>query len=164
MGLEIQTNAGVKTIRHGGSIDGFNSHLAYVPDQQIAVIVLSNVEGVGAAAMGSQLLDVALGKPAFLVNEHQPVAIASVDLLPLAGTFQFSSSFSLTFQVDGDHLSASAPGESALPLTYEGIRSGHPTFYAQSVFAELEFVKDASGKIETVILHQAGHDETGHRR
>ncbi len=129
----------------------------------IAVIVLGNVAGTSAAGMASQLLDVALGKQIALISEHRAVPITTSELRAFLGTFQFGSSFALTFAVREDQLTAAAPGESALPLIYEGLRAGHPTFYAATVFAELEFIRDGSGEINTVILHQAGHDEIGRR-
>jgi CubicO group peptidase (beta-lactamase class C family) len=163
LGVEISTNTNLQVVRHGGEIDGFNSYLSYVPERQIAVIVLSNVAGTASAGMASQLLDVALGKQVALISEHHAVPISVNELKVFLGTFQFGPSFALTFGVREDQLTAAAPGESSLPLIYEGLRVGHPTFYAATVFAELEFIPDGSGEINTVILHQAGHDETGRR-
>jgi CubicO group peptidase (beta-lactamase class C family) len=163
LGVEVSTNTNLQVVRHGGAIDGFNSYLAYVPERQIAVIVLGNVAGTSAAGMASQLLDVALGKQVALISEHRAVPITTSELRAFLGTFQFGSSFAITFAVREDQLTAGAPGESALPLIYEGLRAGHPTFYAATVFAELEFIRDGSGEINTVILHQAGHDEIGRK-
>jgi hypothetical protein len=154
----------LQVIRHGGAIDGFNSYLIYVPERQIAVIVLSNVAGTASAGMASQLLDVVLGKQVALISEHRAVPISANELRAFLGTFQFGPSFSLTFAKQEEQLTAAAPGESALPLIYEGLRTGHSIFYAATVFAELEFIRDPSGEVNTVILHQAGHDEMGRRR
>jgi CubicO group peptidase (beta-lactamase class C family) len=163
LGVEISTNANLQVVRHGGAIDGFNSYLSYMPERQIAVIVLSNVAGTASAGMASQLLDVALGKQVALISEHRAVPISTNELRAFLGTFQFGPSFALTFAEKEDQLTAAAPGESALTLIYVGLRAGHPTFYAATVFAELEFIRDGSGEINTVILHQAGHDEIGRR-
>jgi hypothetical protein len=114
--------------------------------------------------MASQLLDIALGKQITPISEHHAVPITTNDLRAFLGTFEFGPSFALTFAEQEDQLTAAAPGESALPLIYEGLRAGHPTFYAATVFAELEFIRDGSGEMNTVILHQAGHDQTGRRR
>ena len=45
-GLFVQTKDGHKRIDHGGGIEGFNTELAYYPDDKVTVIVLANVNGV----------------------------------------------------------------------------------------------------------------------
>jgi len=44
-GLFISTSGGHKKIYHGGSIEGFNTELAYYPEDRLAVIVLANLNG-----------------------------------------------------------------------------------------------------------------------
>jgi CubicO group peptidase (beta-lactamase class C family) len=59
-GLGVHTTAGHKVIEHNGGIEGFNTDLAYYPDDQLAVVVLGNLNGpageigerLGAAALG----------------------------------------------------------------------------------------------------------------
>lgn len=41
-GLTVDSYQGHKTIRHSGTDAGFNSHMAYFPDERLGVIVLSN--------------------------------------------------------------------------------------------------------------------------
>jgi hypothetical protein len=41
---------------------------------------------------------------------------------------------------------------------YQGERAGTPVFFAPQPNAEIEFVPGPSGAIESLILHQAGHD------
>ena len=165
LGIEISQVDGQPVYRHGGSIDGFNSFMSFIPAKDTAVIVLANVEGTAAAGMGAQLDDAAMGKPVTLVNEHKAVPIATEELSHFVGRYSFGPNFSLVFAVSGNHLIAGSPGgDPPLPLIYEGLRNGHPTFFAKEVFAELEFIPDPSSGMSTVILHQAGHDETGHRQ
>jgi len=44
-GLGVRTVAGRKVIDHGGGIEGFNTHLAYYPDDKLTVVVLGNLNG-----------------------------------------------------------------------------------------------------------------------
>ena len=41
----MQTDGGHKVIEHGGGIEGFNTELAYYPDDKLTVVVLGNVNG-----------------------------------------------------------------------------------------------------------------------
>ena len=40
-GLAVSTASGHKVIEHGGGIEGFNTHLAYYPDDKLIVVVLA---------------------------------------------------------------------------------------------------------------------------
>jgi CubicO group peptidase (beta-lactamase class C family) len=162
LGIEVSQVAGTTVLRHGGSIDGFNSFMSYIPARHVSVIVLSNMEGTVAAGMGAQMDDAVLGLPVALVNEHKAVPIRPEELAWFVGTYRFSPSFSLVFAVSGDHLIATSPGDSPLPLVYEGVRSGHAFFFVKQVIAELEFVPGQGSSKGSVVLHQAGHDEIGH--
>lgn len=44
-GLGVKTSNGHKVINHGGGIEGFNTFLAYYPDDKLTVIVLANLNG-----------------------------------------------------------------------------------------------------------------------
>jgi CubicO group peptidase (beta-lactamase class C family) len=63
LGVGVSDKDGMKVVEHGGGIEGFNTHLTYVPDKKITIVVLSNVNGAAPGKMSGQLLDVMLGKP-----------------------------------------------------------------------------------------------------
>ncbi len=161
LGIEVSRVAGNTVLRHGGSIDGFNSFMSYIPAKHVSVVVLSNMEGTTAAAMGAQMDDAILGVPVTLINDHRAVPIRPEELVRFVGTYRFSPSFSLVFSVSGDHLVATSPGDPPLPLVYEGLRNGHSFFFVKQVVAELEFIPGEGGSKGSVVLHQAGHDEIG---
>jgi CubicO group peptidase (beta-lactamase class C family) len=163
MGLMIHNKDGVKVVEHGGGIEGFNTNLIYVPERRIAVVVLSNVNGAAPGTMGSQLLDVALGKPVTLANEHKAEPISKEDLAKFVGVYDLAPTFSITFAVSGDELTAQGTGQPAFPLMYVGVKDGHPRFFTAQVNAEIEFVPDPSGTITSMVLHQGGHDAPGKR-
>jgi len=50
---------GKKVVWHGGAIDGFTSFLAHVPDDDLVVVVLANMEGAQAKAIGADILTAA---------------------------------------------------------------------------------------------------------
>lgn len=45
MGFFISSYRGHKTIEHGGNLDGFSLELAFLPQDRIGVVVLSNLDG-----------------------------------------------------------------------------------------------------------------------
>jgi D-alanyl-D-alanine carboxypeptidase len=67
-GIERSTLRGHELLQHGGGIPGFSSHLMYVPDAQLSVVVLQNAEvsnnGMGDSAELAMVLGAyALGDP-----------------------------------------------------------------------------------------------------
>ena len=44
-GVMVQTANGRKVVQHGGGIEGFNTFLAYYPDDKLTVAVLANING-----------------------------------------------------------------------------------------------------------------------
>ncbi len=59
-GVCVGSKHGLRAIWHDGGIEGFNSYTPYLPDRQIAIIVLANVDGDSADTLSSQLLDLIL--------------------------------------------------------------------------------------------------------
>jgi CubicO group peptidase (beta-lactamase class C family) len=59
-GVFVSRKDDMEVIEHGGSIEGFNSYMIYVPARNIAVIALSNVSGDAPDKMAAKLLDVTL--------------------------------------------------------------------------------------------------------
>lgn len=158
LGVFIEDHDGVRVVSHGGGIEGFNTHLAYAPEKQIAVIVFSNVNGGAPGSMGGQLMDTMLGKKVVLASERKAVPISKEDLAKFVGVFDLSPTFSITTSVSGDHLTGQGTGQPAFDMMYQGVKDGHPRFFVPQVQAEIEFVPDASGAIASLILHQGGQD------
>jgi len=163
LGLFIRNSDGVRTISHGGGIEGFNTSLAYVPERRLAVIVLSNMNGGAIGPVSDDLMKVALGKAVVLPSEHKAVPIASADLKKFEGVYDVAPDFAITIVAGPNGLEASGGGQQKLSLMYQGVVEGHPRFYVPGPDAELEFVPDASGTITSLVLHQNG-DHPGKKR
>jgi CubicO group peptidase (beta-lactamase class C family) len=164
LGVFISDKDGVKVVDHGGGIEGFNTHLAYVPEKRIAIVVLGNVNGGAPGQMGGQLLDVVLGKPVTLASERKAVPITKDELAKFVGVYDLEVGVTITFAVGADGLTGQVGGQQAFPLMYAGVKDGHPRFYAANVGAEMEFVPDAGGAFASIVLHQGGQDVPGKRK
>src|SRR5262249_29888318 len=60
-GLSLGEFEGRKRVQHGGGIFGFNSMLAYFPDDDVHVAVISNGESVSSGRVAEEISYVALG-------------------------------------------------------------------------------------------------------
>ena len=65
MGWFLRTWNGHKVVEHGGNIDGFNSQVAFMPDQKVGFVLLTNVtaSALGALAMNTIWKNI-VGEPA----------------------------------------------------------------------------------------------------
>lgn len=68
MGLGVRTANGHTEISHGGGINGFNTYLAYFPDDKLTIIALSNVNGAAPQDIAHRLAAVFHGEPAAPAN------------------------------------------------------------------------------------------------
>ncbi len=154
----------LQTVEHGGGIEGFNTYLLYVPERQIAVISLSNVNGNAPDAMSRKLLDVALGKQVTLASERKVLPITEAELQRFVGSYKFNEHLVLTMAATKDGLTAQPPGQPPFQLFYAGVQDGHPRFFAKTFELEFEFVPDANGKVDSVNMHEGGQSIPGKRQ
>ena len=162
LGVDTSMEDGVKMVDHNGAIEGFVAHMAYVPQRQITVIVLSNVFGGAPPAMGNQLAECMLGKHVVLARERRAAPITNEDLAKFAGTYSMSSGMRFTFMVKANALELDASGE-IMPLLYQGVEAEHPRFYVAVTNGEIEFVPDPKGAMTTMFWHQHGGEQSGKR-
>jgi CubicO group peptidase (beta-lactamase class C family) len=158
-GLFVQTRNGRKKIDHGGGIEGFNTELAYYPDDQLTVIVLANVNGGAPGEIASKLAAVAHGEPVKLQAEHKEISVDAKMLAPYAGTYQLAPEVTILITLEGRQLYEKLGGQAAFPIFPES----ETVFFLKVVDAQIEFEKDAAGKVTGLILHQGGRDQKAPR-
>jgi D-alanyl-D-alanine carboxypeptidase len=100
-------------IGHTGQINGFASILAYLPSQDIIVIVLANDDNFDARSVGRRLAAIALGKPYPAVI---PVSVSVSEMQSLVGTYESEGSPSRTLSIKDGKLVAQRGDRSAIPL------------------------------------------------
>jgi len=159
-GLFVTTSNGRKKIQHGGGIEGFNTDLAYWPGEQLAVIVLANLNGGAPEEIANQLAATIHGEKVVLPSERKDIKLSPEQLRAYVGTYELAPKVDLTITLEGDHLETQLTGQPKIPIFAET-----PTlFFLKVVDAQLEFAKDASGKVTQVTLHQNGRDMVAHKK
>lgn len=144
---------------HSGHLPGYVSDAAYQPEGALSVIVLGNLDNSSPLWISRALTSIAHGFPAEVVPLPKTIEVAPEILAQYAGTYVLLPDLSLTVSVEGNHLVVQATGQDKVRAYAES-----PTmFFAKTVEARLEFVRDKDGKIGCV-LHQAGQDVPGIRQ
>jgi CubicO group peptidase (beta-lactamase class C family) len=113
LGLYLWTVRGAPMIGHTGQIDGFTSMVAYLPDQDVTIVVLANDDAFDAQTLGRRLAAIAVGRPYAVVA---PVAPSAETLAALAGTYRFPDGVIETLSVKDGQLFAQRGSRNVIPL------------------------------------------------
>jgi CubicO group peptidase (beta-lactamase class C family) len=153
-GLNIATTKdGRKMIAHGGGIEGFNTYLVYFPDDKLTVAVLGNVNGTAPPTLATRLSALAHGETVVLQSEHKQVTLPTKVLSDYVGTYRAPVP-AIEITLKGDQLRSQVAGQGKLLIFPES----ESKFFLKVVDAQLEFFRDAAGKVTHLILYQNGRE------
>ncbi len=159
-GLSVRTVNGHTEIDHGGGIEGFNTELAYYPDDKLTIVVLANLNGGAPETIATQLAAVMHGEKVVLPAERKTVTVPATVLEKYVGTYEIAPTFSIAITLEGGQLMAQATNQPKFPLFAES----ETIFFLKVVDAQVEFFKNDKGDVTHLVLHQGGHDATGTKK
>jgi CubicO group peptidase (beta-lactamase class C family) len=113
---------GHKVVEHGGNIDGFNSQVAFMPDQKLGFVLLTNVSAspIGAYAMNTIWTNI-VGDPnaSTTAKSSEPAGDPKMEV----GSYRFVAA-GVNFEVamKDDKLTLMVPGQPTYPLKNIGGR------------------------------------------
>ena len=158
-GLGISTNNGHKMIAHDGGIQGFNTSLAYFPDDKLVVAVLANLNGPAGQIAGN-LAKVAHGEKVVLPTERKEITVSPEILKQYVGTYELTPRFSLAITLEDGQLISQGTNQEKVPMFAES----ETMFFLKLVDAQIEFVKNEKGEVTNMVLHQNGRDVKGMKK
>ncbi|MGA3028961.1 MAG: serine hydrolase [Bryobacteraceae bacterium] len=154
-GLSVHTVNGHKAIDHGGGIEGFNTFLAWYPEDKLTVVALANLNGDAPQGIATRLAAIVHGDKAEpLPSEQKEVTVAPEILRQYVGTYDLAPGFKLMMTMEGGQLMTQASGQARLPL----FAASETKFFLKVVDAQVEFFKDDKGVVTYLVLHQGGRD------
>jgi CubicO group peptidase (beta-lactamase class C family) len=158
-GLGVHTVNGHRVIDHGGGIEGFNTMLAYYPDEKLTVAVLANLNGGAPQEIAVDLGALAHGENVVLPSERRTVHIDPKIFDRYVGDYALSPKFIMKVSREGDRFITQATGQGQVEIFPENDHK----FFAKVVNAQITFVTDKGGKATALILHQGGADHRAPR-
>jgi CubicO group peptidase (beta-lactamase class C family) len=161
-GWQINSTNGHKVIEHGGAWQGFTCDISRYVDDNLTVVVLTNLDSGHAHPDRIAHQIAGLVNPALMPappKVHKEVSIDPKLLDGYVGTYHLDQGTNLTFTRDGDHLFLEIVNQPKSPMFPEGPRD----FFFKDSDSEITFVTDSSGKATEVILHLGGVDWPGKR-
>ena len=157
LGWLILNASGHRIHWHNGGTGGYRTFIGFDKGRQRGVVVLSNSAN-DVTDIGLHLFDNVFP----LATLHPLPEIADVDPAILAdyvGEYELVPGFILTVTQQGNRLVVQATGQSSA----EVFPASDTKFFYTIVEAQITFVRDASGKVTHLTLHQGGVDQDARR-
>jgi CubicO group peptidase (beta-lactamase class C family) len=120
LGWFLRQWSGHKVVEHGGNIDGFNSQVAFMPDQKLGFVLLTNVTAspLGGFAMNA-IWENLIGEPK---NTDGPTAAASDPKAEVGNYLLKAAGVSFEVTLKDNKLTMIVPGQPAYALENIGGR------------------------------------------
>ncbi|CAN7150580.1 serine hydrolase [Pseudoduganella sp. LjRoot289] len=135
---------------HGGAIPGFRSEAAYLPKDGIYVAALSNMIGPGSAPLPLIVNKAAALAAGDAYPEPVKVSLSEKVLDGMVGVYQINDKATRVIRRDGDHLVMQRSGGPATPIWPQS----ETGFFMNDSLVQLEFQRDASGKVTAMSVTQ----------
>ena len=146
---------GKMALAHAGETEGFRPFILRFVGEEVCVIVLSNFEHCRVDRIGIDLAAIVFGEP-----YDMPKKSIEVDKDMLAsyksyeGRYEVKPGFDLTITRRGKNIYCQATRQSKLQLYPES----NTEFFFKDVDAKVKFVKDNTGRVVKLVLHQNGRE------
>jgi hypothetical protein len=154
--LHVKRAKGRLVVEHDGNNIGFNTDMAYYPDEKLAVIVLGNMNNAETGKMTAALADVVHGE-AVTVSPPKEIALSPEVLSRYVGTYQFPD-YTLKVSREGGHLMAQAGATFAL------FAESETRFFSKVWDLQFDFSRNEKGEFTFVTEHLGGQDRKGQRK
>jgi CubicO group peptidase (beta-lactamase class C family) len=158
-GLYVKDVNGHLMIEHDGNNIGFNSDMAYYPEDRIAVIVLANLNGTVTSEMTRALAAVAHGETPPIPSVHKEILLSKEVLTRYTGTYQFPH-YSLKMVPEGNHLLVEFDNGGTLAVFPES----DAKFFSKPWPTQFEFFKNEHGEFTILKRYQDGREEIGAKK
>jgi hypothetical protein len=150
-GWFIDTLNGKKVIGHNGGIFGFTADFLRIPEDNTCIIILCNKNG-NLDPITKSLVNILYGLPYELPQEKKSVDLPEDVLKEYVGEYWVSNDLHLNITLENGQLKGLLTGQPKVDL----FAQRKDLFFLKVVDAQLEFMRDSSGKVEKVVLYQGG--------
>jgi CubicO group peptidase (beta-lactamase class C family) len=158
-GWMVATTKGRKEIHHGGGINGFATEILRYPEQQVCVVVLSNVLPVNPGRVAHDLAAITFEEPHEQPRAHKVAEVNPRVYDAYVGRYELEPSVIATIARERDRLLLQLTNQ---PLV-EMFPESETVFFLKVVDATVTFIKDGQGKVSSMIIHQGDRNTRAKR-
>ena len=159
LGWKLGTRHDREIVEHNGALDGFRTWLTHYRQDDVTVIVLSNVGQTDAAQLiARDLAAIVLGEDYDVPTSRTFTEMSAEQLEALVGTYEFSPNFRLQVKFSNGQLVISVGGP------FSPIYAESPTmFFHHRSLSEYSFERDSDGRGVSVTMRYRGRVFEGTR-
>jgi len=150
-GLYVHRVNGRQVIDYDGNGIGFNTEVAYYPEDELAVIVLANLNGYVTGRINTALAAVVHGETVPFARPPREIVLAREVLARYVGAYEFSDGH-VVFTLEGRHLIAHFGAN--FPLFAES----ETKFFSKGWDLQFEFSKNDKGEFVSVTEYLNGQN------
>lgn len=145
---------------HNGGTGGYHSFIAFDPTSKTGVVILHN-SALSIDDIGFHLVDarLPLNRPQPPVRVRTGVTLDPKALDAHVGNYQMAPALFILVTAENGQLFIQATGQSRAPVYAES----EAEFFLKVVNAQITFVRDVSGRVTGLVLHQNGRDMPGQK-
>ena len=140
-----KTDSGHGVLEHGGAWQGFASYIVRYPDDRLTVAVLCNRAGASASYIAKRIAGFYV--PSVAPRLRTAIKLDPAILSSYAGEYRLEDRFTIKVSVAGDRLETIWLGEKIMLLP-----ESETDFFQEDSDRTFRFVKDASGKVTSLII------------
>lgn len=160
LGQFVGEYKGLNEIQHGGADAGYRSYLTRFPDENFAVVVLSNAAEFNPSKMAHKVVDIYLkdkiktDKPKEIKEENNAKAVVVDENVvgTYVGDFELQPGVIISIRSIDNQLSAIAKGQPKVALTPISTTE----YTIEGVEAKIEFIPNKGENIKLLKIHQGG--------
>jgi CubicO group peptidase (beta-lactamase class C family) len=155
LGIYVRTVDGRLAYTHGGGAPAF-ANLTYFPDRQISIVVIGSIASAPAPEVAAYLGALAHGGTVTLASERTYVTLPLSVLERYVGVYELGARVPVA--LDGANLTVFEGPQKARLLA-----ESESTFYLEGTNLRVEFVRDASGSVVEMVVHQGTRQDRAKR-
>lgn len=146
----IRDNGQTRIVWHNGGTGGYRAFCGFIKEQEIGVVVLSNMN-IGADDIGFHILDSSYA----LKTIKEEVRVGADILDTYAGQYKFDKDGTvIAVSRKGNRIVTEFPGQ--VPLAF--FSESETKFFMKEAPITLTFIVDEGGEVTGLVLHQSGRD------
>jgi CubicO group peptidase (beta-lactamase class C family) len=156
-GWGIDSLWGKRVAAHGGGIFGFNTNFARVPADDVCIVLLCNMNTGALDVINKNILAILYKQPYEVPKERVAITVDTTILGQYVGEYELSPDFKIAVRLVNGQLKGQPTGQPEVEMFAESATK----FFLKVVDAQVEFIKDTTGKVEKMILFQNGREMPG---
>jgi CubicO group peptidase (beta-lactamase class C family) len=148
-----------KRIWHHGYIDGFCSIITRFVDDDICIVILSNLINTPILQITNDIAAILFDKPYRDPDNMKTIKIDEELMNDYVGTYEITPNFRIDIKTLNRHLFSQATGQG----TFELFPKDKDRFFTVDFESEMTFQRDNNGEVTALIIHQNNNDTKAKR-